>query len=322
MNRVLAAFCAFLALTWCAPAAAAIGTPAPIGTANTGATNGTTWSIPTTQDAPAGAAIIGVINAPSGATTMTVTDTAGNSYAVTTKFTASTAGSLWLFHMDNPLDLPGPTTATGSITTTVVTFTTNPGTLVVGQVVTGAGVTANTLIASGISQWNGSSASATVNNSQSVVSETLTVSSAITATWNASGHVGMGAVSVSGLATASAIDVTGAGNNTGTPGTSASISTGTLAQASEIVFGQVATAGTTAVTPAAAGFTAFSTITIASGNNVINWGYQIVSSTASVTYAPSWGGGTTRAFGVNVYSFKALGAATACRLALLGVGSC
>ncbi len=68
-----------------------------------------------------------------------------------------------------------PVSATGSITTTTVTFTGNPGTLTVGQSITGVGVTTGTTIAGGITQWNGSSAVATVNISQSVGSEALTL---------------------------------------------------------------------------------------------------------------------------------------------------
>lgn len=65
-------------------------------------------------------------------------------------------------------------TATGSITTTTVTFTTDPQTLFVGEAITG-GAAANTTITGGISQWNGTTATATVSISQTVTTRTLTM---------------------------------------------------------------------------------------------------------------------------------------------------
>lgn len=75
------------------------------------------------------------------------------------------------------LFLDASITATGSIAGTTVTFTTNPGTLVVGAGIYGTGVSANTAITGGISQWNGTSATATVNISQTVTTTTLTIGS-------------------------------------------------------------------------------------------------------------------------------------------------
>lgn len=63
---------------------------------------------------------------------------------------------------------------TGSITTTVMTVTAvTSGTLAVGQTVTGSGVTASTVITS-LGTGTGGTGTYNVNNSQTVISETLT----------------------------------------------------------------------------------------------------------------------------------------------------
>jgi hypothetical protein len=64
----------------------------------------------------------------------------------------------------------GTPTATFNGTTTVTFTGVNPGTLGVGNTITGSGIAAGTQITGGIVQWNGTSASATVNIAQTVTS--------------------------------------------------------------------------------------------------------------------------------------------------------
>ena len=317
MKRLAALLCALWALaSGGAPALAAIGTPTNTGQAINTSTVTTNY-IPTTVDSPAGAAIIVVISS-SASSAYTVTDTASNTYSCSALSTWNSTHKQLVCYSPNPVDLPAPVTATGSITTTTVTFTTNPGTLVVNQAITGSGVTALTQITGGISQWNGSSASATVNNSQTVVSETLTVSSTITASWTTGAKPAMAAISVSGLDLSAPLDITGT-INTGT-GTSASVATGTLAQANEIVIGALSYNNTPGTFTEASGFTSLTQPTQGSNDNT-RWAYQIVAATTTVTYAPSWV--TSRAFGANVYTFKQAGSSSAVapRALLLGVGN-
>lgn len=91
-------------------------------------------------------------------------------------------------------------------------------------------------------------------------------------------------------------------NKTFSSGTSLSISTGTLTSSSEIVFGGVGTAGSMTGYTIGSGFTELF-FGFTGSMSAAGFGYQIVSSTTSVTWAPSWTGGGNK-FGV-LASFKA-----------------
>lgn len=91
-----------------------------------------------------------------------------------------------------------PATATGGISGTLLTFTTNPGsTLVAGRSITGTGVTALTVIVAPVSPWNGSTAMATVNNSQSVPPGTTLTIGATPLKANISVPTGKGGIDLS-----------------------------------------------------------------------------------------------------------------------------
>lgn len=109
---------------------------------------------------------------------------------------------------------------------------------------------------------------------------TITITHSSTS--SVSANIAVGAVAIAGLLLASSVDKTNSASGTSNP----PVSTGVLSQANEIVLGQ-------SVRPAAysgaAGFTTMFNIT--NGNVVLAAAYQIVASTASVTYTPSWTGG-------------------------------
>ena len=115
-------------------------------------------------------------------------------------------------------------------------------------------------------------------------------------------QVGFSAVAFSGAT--GGVDAT---NSTqGGPAGSLSISTGALAQASEIVFASLETNLGGGIFTEDSNFT-----TINPGDEVadaVSWAYSIVSSTASVTYAPSF---NTDYYGVVIASFKATSAGPA-----------
>jgi hypothetical protein len=109
------------------------------------------------------------------------------------------------------------------------------------------------------------------------------------------------AATVSGVASASALDVSGAGVSSAS-GTAPSISTGVLAQPIEIVFAWCAVQGGASDTyTQASGFTTLADVTTATAD-ALHVAYAIVSSTASVTFAPTLG--TARAYACNVMTFK------------------
>lgn len=80
-----------------------------------------------------------------------------------------------------------------------------------------------------------------------------------------------------------------------------SLATGALASANEIVFGLTATSDSLTGFANSAGFTELA-FGVSGGSNASGFGYDIVSSNASVTYAPTWT--SARAAGV-MASFKA-----------------
>lgn len=73
--------------------------------------------------------------------------------------------------------ISGSFAITASISTTTLDVTVTAGVLAIGQVVTGAGVTANTII-TGFISGTGGIGTYTVNNSQAIVSEAMTATSA------------------------------------------------------------------------------------------------------------------------------------------------
>jgi hypothetical protein len=123
----------------------------------------------------------------------------------------------------------------------------------------------------------------------------MAAGSNITVNFSASASASAVAFAVSGIANASPVDKT---NNiaTGTGTSATSVSTGTLAQADELVIGILANStNITAFVPGGS-FTTISTST------VLSTAYQIVASTAAVSWAPSWTSSTT--YDSDVISFK------------------
>jgi hypothetical protein len=104
-----------------------------------------------------------------------------------------------------------------------------------------------------------------------------------------------------GIATSSPLDVTGTlGSGTSTTNTPITgIATGTLSQANEIVLGIV---GISSSFSNYASNSPFTNLTASGSSTAVAWGYDIVSSTSSVTYAPQWT--TARPYGANVVTFK------------------
>jgi hypothetical protein len=136
----------------------------------------------------------------------------------------------------------------------------------------------------------------------------------ITVTNSGAVNQSYGAWSVSGCN--GGLDTHTTGNASGV--TSSSLSTGALAQANEIVFGTTSTAGSLSGLANSAGFTE---IAFAPSGNAMAGAYDVVSSTSSVTYNPSWSGSITVA--QVLASFKATaagGTATASQFLLLGAG--
>lgn len=108
---------------------------------------------------------------------------------------------------------------------------------------------------------------------------TLTVSF----TGSASNGVAIAAARISGIVTASSLDKSAIGPGTGT--TTPSASTGALTQATEIVIGVVVSLD--GVPTESANFTTISSISSPNTNANLDYGYDIVASTGSVTYQPT-----------------------------------
>jgi hypothetical protein len=118
----------------------------------------------------------------------------------------------------------------------------------------------------------------------------------ITGTWSAAAtNRGVTAYSVTGIAS---VDVVGAGVFSASSVTSLSMSTGALAQANEVIFGALCV-NTTAAGAAASGFTVGSYN--ATNDDIVPF-WQIVSSTASVTFNPTWTNSHNAA--ANLVTFK------------------
>jgi hypothetical protein len=134
------------------------------------------------------------------------------------------------------------------------------------------------------------------------------------------------AACVTGTKTSTSLDVQGAG--VAATGTNPSLSTGTLAQAYELLIGVITiTAGTsdTYTEDTAHGWTAMTPVSQGSGSTglEVRWAYNIVTTTSSVTWAPTLG--TSRAYSANVYSFEGIGSPPgSCNggLLLRGAGGC
>jgi hypothetical protein len=325
VRSLIAALCC-TALT----AAPALAAPAVVGNANIGShfqASGVSTSnvITTTTDAPVGSLIFMATGFSGTQTISSVTDSAGNPYTAENSIQLGSKRDAFYWSDNTATDLPAPATATGSITTTTVTFTTNPGTLGVGQAITGTGVTASTQITGGISQWNGTSASATVNNSQTVGSETLTISSTITTTFGAS-NATMGAMAwlISGAPTASPIETTGRAQASGTSsaGTNANALVTVNAAAGSLVLACVHISGANT----SDSYTEDATVTniaprlLSSGN----LGFYCVSWLAtgvSKTWTPTWTNSRTwTSWSTAVKSTG--GTASVCLLMMTGVGKC
>lgn len=152
------------------------------------------------------------------------------------------------------------------------------------------------------------------------VAHDIAIADTITLTFAGSTASGASAICVvSGIVSSSPLD-THNHTSTGTTSPASSVSTGILAQASELVLGNVTTSNSTTNDFTVGGsFTEIGTFDGAIGADV-SFGYQIVSSTASVDWAPSWSV-TTTAYVSDVVSFKGAAAAAAPKRTLLGVGA-
>lgn len=147
--------------------------------------------------------------------------------------------------------------------------------------------------------------------------------STITVTFNGTLTSEIGAVCIQGAATTAPLDVSNQSAQ-GTLSTAATaVNSGTLAQASEILLGGVAwptTPGTRSCQGSGSG-TWNSTTAGPTSTPTISICSQIVSSTSSVSFAPSWG--TTNSYITDLVSFKAPGgggASSAPLLTTLGGG--
>lgn len=115
----------------------------------------------------------------------------------------------------------------------------------------------------------------------------------------------MAASYVTGL-TASPVDKIN-NSTVSTTGSGATVSTGTLSQPSEIVIGMMAALDQTSLSfTQASGFTTMTGPANVSNSNLsgFQWGYQIVSSTSSVSYTPSASLSGTFVWGEDVFSLK------------------
>jgi hypothetical protein len=284
--------------------AGGIGTATEIGIGQLAA-SATELDVPTTALASATTTIAGFLVSSGDSGTVTVTDTlgAGTYNVASTVCVFNTSARLKFFYGYLSADLIAPSTATGSISTTTVTWTTNPGTLAVKQAITGTGVTAGTKITGGISQWNGAAASATVNNSQTVASETLTLSQQIVILQNNFRSVAE-ILNVSGIDSSSALDAQ-ATCQSGTSTSNTPISPAvTLTPGVNNVLVVAVTGINSSFTNYAAN-SPFTTLTsTGSGNPNASWGCEVINTApASISSAPSWT--TGRAYGSGMWTLKA-----------------
>lgn len=138
----------------------------------------------------------------------------------------------------------------------------------------------------------------------------------IKCSWSGSAKFDAAAIQVTGLDPTNPLDLAPTTGVGGTGNSVAGLSTGTLNHAVEIVI------GSTTVTAAPGTFTeagGFTPITTSGSGFETHWGYQVVSSTASVAYAPSWV--TSRSNNANVVTFfgPGGGAAVTPRGPLMGI---
>lgn len=328
MRRLLAPFLA-AALLWASPVLAAIGTPTSMGVANNSAV-ATAVDLPTTVVATAGIPIIGVVETGSTSTGLAITDSVGNSYAVSVRFAGSGSPGLWMFHADNPATtLPAPCTVTA--TTTSTTFSTSGAvtcsqgvTFTTGQTISGGSFTGKFTAPCTLSA--GIVVNCAISGGAATGPATATVSSTISATWATASRSGIGAITVTGLS-ATPLDLTGAGTSAAT-GTSISSGaglqvpvSGVLTQADEILIARTDTNGSTTGFTQSGSWNPLTKIITAAGGAEINWSYQIVAVNTGALYNPTWT--TSRAYGANYYTFMgAGGAATACNVTTTGAGAC
>lgn len=319
MGRALALFCAALALLWGSLAAAAIGTPNNLGTLPL-TTVSTTVYLPITSvtDTPSGSVVI-VGWASNSSATYTVSDSGtsgGNTYASPLTGTFNTSDHLLNTYSNTTVDLPPPCTVTATQTSTQLLVTavvscSGTDVLTIGQQISGGSFTG---VISGTCTLIAGAATCTITGGATVATPgTATISSAIKFSYTGSLSTVGAAFSVSGLATSSPRDISGTINTTGSPSTSGSpispgSATGTLTQANEIVVGEIGIGGT--YTGSIASNSPFTNLSVpAASSPSFGWGYDVVASTASVTYAPTWT--TQRAYGANVWTFEGAGAAPA-----------
>lgn len=224
-----------------------------------------------------------------------------------------------------PVNLGGASDATNTVTSLVITTGANApaGNLICVAIIGSATLNtatvtdsaSNTYTLTAAKTWNTANRLFIAYCANPVL---LSSGQAITVSWTGVARAAVEAISVSGLLTVAPIDVSGAG--TAGTGTSDSIATGTLGAANEIIIALTGLANTTAGYTPGGSFTSLTAPT--QGNNsTLLWAYQIVAATTTVSYAPSWT--TSRAFGSNVYSFKAPAPANTnigANLSMMGVG--
>jgi len=190
----------------------------------------------------------------------------------------------------------------GSSTTIALTTTTNApaGSLIVVVVSNTGGIAPTSATDSASNSYSVGSTAASGTASVTLLwclnANALNSGQTITVTFASSAaNRQITAFAVSGVASA---DLTGNAGATAT-GTSVSLATGALSSANAIVFGALDINGSIASGPSATGFT-FGTSVTTTGQ-VLALAYQIVSSTASVTFNATWT--TSRTGAANVATF-------------------
>lgn len=298
----LAAFL-IAALLWGQAALAAPVFNANLGTIATG-TVASPQYLSTTVDSPAGSTTFLGWYANATSLVYTITDSAGNTCTSPSSVVFNTTNKILHSSCNVTTDLPGPCTVTATETATTFVVSgvgtcSSTDTFTVGQQISGTGFTGTISVNCPLTAGAGT---CTITGGSTVsTGATATVSSAIKFAYTGGSGVTNGAAAnFSGLVTSSPRDVTGPGTSVSTV-TTLSVATGTLCQASELIIGTTGIAGSFS---AFNNNSPFTVLTAPTGGNM-GWGYDIVSATTSVTYAPSWT--TARNAGANVYSYKAAG---------------
>lgn len=132
----------------------------------------------------------------------------------------------------------------------------------------------------------------------------LPVGGTITATMGGTVTSEIGASCVSGIAISSPIDVSAKTSNGLAATAAASVSTGTLSQPTEILFGLLACTASTGAITLGGSWNQLANSSSSASTPTVTIAYQIVSSTASVAWAPTWS--TARNYVTDLITVKGL----------------